>query len=428
MTQEKITMSQKDISRYDIIMSLIRGETTTRKASLQLSLSSRQTRRLKRKVEESGAKGLIHGNTGRESNNKIPPDIRNAAVSAIKDNYHDFGPTLAAEKLSEEHNINLSIEKVRALMIAHGIWMTRAMRKNKEHREWRERRSCIGEMQQFDGSHHDWFEDRGPKCRLLASIDDAGGKITKAKFAQDESTDNVFDFWREYIEHKGSPLSIYLDRSSTHKVNHKNAEDNKDMITQFQRAMKELGVEVIIAYSPQAKGRVERLFETLQDRLVKEMRLRGISTIEEANEFLEKEFIPEFNQRFSVLPKEQDDVHRKLSASQKEKLPSIFSKQYKRVVDNDFTVRFKNNFLQLEASQPVLICKRDKVYVEEHLDGELKLKKKDRYLNFELLSQRPTRSKTAKKVAALSNDTPKWRPADDHPWKKFRFGKAARRY
>lgn len=175
-------MSYKDISRYDIIMSLIRGEITTKKASLQLSLSLRQTRRLRRKVEGQGAEGLIHGNTGRESNNKISPDTQNAAISVIEENYSDFGPTFAAEKLSEDHNIELSVETVRNIMTENGLWTTRAMRKNGEHREWRERKSFFGQMQQFDGSHHDWFERRGPKCRLLASADDATGRITKAKF------------------------------------------------------------------------------------------------------------------------------------------------------------------------------------------------------------------------------------------------------
>lgn len=238
----------------------------------------------------------------------------------------------------------------------------------------------------------------------------------------------MFNYWKEYLQENGAPLSIYLDRSSTHKVNHPNAEDNKDMITQFQRAMDDLGVEVIIAYSPQAKGRIERVFNTLQDRLVKEMRLKGISTIEEANKFLDEEFVPWFNKKFSVIPEKDGDVHRALTAPEKEKLSSVFSKHYERTVDNDFTVRFKSRFLQLEANQPVLVCKRDKVLVEEHIDGELKVKKKGSYLDFECLSRKPLRRKTAKNVAALSNDTPKWRPAEDHPWRKFKFGQAARRY
>ena len=229
-------MSYKDISRYDIIMNLIRGEVTTKKALLQLSLSSRQIRRLRRKVEGKGSKGLIHGNTGKESNNKICSETTDAVVSTISENYSDFGPTLATEKLSEDHNTELSIETVRNIMIENGLWMTKAMRKNGQHREWRERRNHYGEMQQFDGSHHDWFEGRGPKCRLLASIDDATNTITKAKFATDESTNNVFNNWRGYILEKGAPLSIYLDRSSAHKVNRQNAEDNKDMITQFRES------------------------------------------------------------------------------------------------------------------------------------------------------------------------------------------------
>jgi hypothetical protein len=276
-------------------------------------------------------------------------------------------------------------------------------------------------MQQFDGSYHYWLEDRARELCLLLSIDDATGRITKAKFDTNEGTIAVFKFWKEYFEEKGLPISIYLDKFSTYKINHPSAVDNKELMTQFQRAMNQVGVEPITAHSPQAKGRVERVFGTLQDRLVKEMRLAGISTMEEANKFL-KTYIPEFNKQFAVVPKKQADLHKPVNKEMKKKLPQIFSIQSHRKVNNDYTIMFNNKFYQLEEKQPTTVFKKDTVIVEEHLTGEVKISLKNKCLNYIVLPERPKKAINIS-VAALTNRKADYKPPVNHPWRKFTFPK-----
>ena len=276
-------------------------------------------------------------------------------------------------------------------------------------------------MQQFDGSYHVWF-GKEESC-LLLSVDDATGKITHAKFDYNESVVAVFKFWLEYFEKQGFPLSIYLDKFSTYKINHKNAVDNKDMITQFERAMSQVGINPITAHSPQAKGRVERMFGTLQDRLVKELRLADISTIDEANRFLE-EYIPRFNAKFSVVPARKRDLHKKIPKQIKERLSQIFSIQNKRIVMNDYTVRFENNYYQLDEIQPTTVYKKDRVIVEKHLNGEVKINIRDHYLNFTVLPERPEKEINIKLPAITIRKISTWKPPADHPWRKqFVFDK-----
>lgn len=298
-------------------------------------------KRLKSKVAEHGAEGLIHKSRGRTGNRKLCPGIVKRAKKHLKETYYFCGPTLASEKLDEEHGIEINKETVRGLMTNLNLWKPKPRKQSKRWRSWRARKDNFGEMEQFDGSYHAWFGDE-ESC-LLLSVDDATGKITHGKFDINESTIAVFRFWLEYFDENGLPLSIYLDKFSTYKINHKNAVDNKDMITQFERAMNQIGVEPITAHSPQAKGRVERMFETLQDRLAKELRLAEITTIKEANKFLQ-EYIPKFNAKFAVVPKRKKNLHKKLSKQTKEKLPQIFSVQNQRKVNNDYTVMFNNNF------------------------------------------------------------------------------------
>ncbi len=242
-------------------------------------------------------------------------------------------------------------------------------------------------MQQFDCSYHNWFEGKniegvGEERCLLLAVDDAKGTITDAKLADNEGVVAVFGFWGGYFEEKGLPISVYLDKFSTYKVSHKNAVDNKDLITQLERAMKQLDVRVIHANSPQAKGRVEKMNNTLQRRLVKEMRLANINTIAEANKFLKEVFIPKFNAQFGVIAKKKNDLHRKLNQNQRSELKRILSIQSERSVNNDYTVRFKNCYYQLWEVQPTTIYKKDKVTIEEHLDGELKISIRDKYLDY----------------------------------------------
>jgi hypothetical protein len=262
-------------------------------------------------------------------------------------------------------------------MIQEKLWKPKRRGEAKKH-AWRERKDGYGEMEQFDGSYHNWFEGRnaaevGFEQCLLVAVDDASGKLTGVVFASDEGIEAVFGFWKKYFFAKGLPLAIYLDKFSTYKVNHANAVDNKDFMTQFERAMQQLDVRVIHANTPQAKGRVEKMNGTLQRRLVKELRLAEIDTIAEANIFLNDVFIPKFNAQFAVAAKKDADLHRALDMKRGDELDGILSIQSERVICNDYTVRFKNSYYQLEEVQPTTVYKRSMVMIEERLNGELKI-------------------------------------------------------
>lgn len=281
-SKEIIAMTNKELEKYEVIKDLIDGKINGTAASLKLDISVRQIKRLKRKVKKYGAEGIIHSSRGKEGNRKIDGKIIKKAKEILKEKYPDFGPTFAKEKLEEIDKIKIGVEKVRQIMTALNLWKPRLKKKNGEHRQWRERKECFGQMEQFDGSYENWFEDRTPKCCLLAAIDDAEGKITKAAFGDSEGIVPVFNFWKGYVQNTGKPVSIYLDRCSTYKKNAKSLADDPEALTQFERVMEtDLNIKIIHAYSPQAKGRIERLFGTLQDRLIKEMRLKNICSIEE---------------------------------------------------------------------------------------------------------------------------------------------------
>lgn len=418
-------MTERELARYEIIENLINEKIDGTEASKQIGLSVRQTKRLKASVKENGAKGIIHKNRGKPSNRKIDDKIIEKAKKLLKEKYPDFGPTFASEKLEELHQIKLSKETTRTIMTLEKLWRPKERRQSGNRHEWRARKDNYGEMEQFDGSYHLWLEDRAEEMCLLASIDDAEGKITHAEFDYNEGVKPVSRFWLNYFEKNGMPNSIYLDKFSTYKINHKNAVDNSEMITQFQRMTNQVGVRLITAHSPEAKGRIERLFETLQDRLVKEMRLAGINTIEEANEFL-KIFIPGYNKKYAVVPTKKADLHRKVGNELKEKLPQIFSIQDTRKVNNDYTIMFKNNYYQLDLlDQPTSVYKKDTVIIEEHLNGGIKIRLKEYYLKYSVLPERPKKQIEVNLVAI----TPKKKghtPPADHPWKRsFLFSKSA---
>ena len=410
-----IIMTQKDSIRYDIIRNLIDKKINGTEASKQLNLSIRQTKRLKSKIKIKGIEGIIHGNRGKESNRKIELKIIKKAKKYLREKYSDFKPTFASEKLLENHQIELSNEKTRQLMIEINLWKPKLKKHPKQIHIWRARKGNYGEMEQFDGSYHKWFGDE-ESC-LLLSVDDATGKITHAKFDYNEGVVAVFKFWKEYFNQNGLPLSIYLDKFSTYKVNHKNAVDNKDLITQFQRAMNQSGVNLITAHSPQAKGRVERMNGTLQDRLVKELKLAGITTTGKANKFL-KGYIPKFNIKFAVAPNRKADLHKKLSKTIKEKLPQIFSIQDQRKVMNDYTVMFENSFFQLDREQSAAVYKKDTVIVEKYLNGDIKINLKGHYLNYTELPERPKKIINVKLSALTVRKQSNWKPPIDHPWRK----------
>jgi hypothetical protein len=410
-----ITMSKKEINKSDIIKKVIKKELKEKEAAGLLSLSVRQIRRLRKRVKEKGIKGLIHAGRGRNSNRKIPISEKEQIIEILHKNYSDFGPTFAAEKLAEVHNIRRDTKTIRAIMISEGLWRPKQKKKEKHH-SWRQRKASKGEMIQYDGSYEHWLEDRGKKCCLLACIDDATNRVW-LKFDKHEGVHPTFSFWREYIERFGKPYSIYVDRFSTYSMNHKLAKENDDTLTQFQRAMGiDLNIEIILAKSAEAKGRVEVLFKTLQDRLIKEFRLAGINTIEEANIFLENVYLDKHNFKFMVEPRVKANLHKKLNKKEKNKLDGVFSKQYERTVRNDFTISYKNKYYQLTSNQPVTICKKDRITVEERMDNTIYLRLRGKYLNYEVLPDKPKKINNKTWVIAKSKAH---KPAPNHPWRQY---------
>jgi len=391
MNDISLTFTMNELQRHQIIMELINGHLTAKEARDKIGLKSvRQVRRIKKRVLKLGAKGVIHGNKGRASNRRITEAKRAEIINLIKVNYHDFKPTFANEKLRSEHGITIGTETLRQVMIAAKLWRPKPRKTPSSYHSWRPRRDNYGDMQQFDGCYHRWLEDRADEMCLLLAIDDATSSITHAEFADNEGVVAVFCFWQNYFLKHGLPLNIYLDKFSTYKINHPKAVDNSDLKTQFQRAMQQLGVKDVTAHSPQAKGRVERVFRTLQDRLIKEMRLKGINDIKAANQFLQTEFIPAHNRRFAVAAAKPADMHRQLDQTTKQMLPQILAVRTERKVQNDYTVTFKKRWFQLANTQPTTIYKKDTVIITEYLDGSLHiLSQKEHQLSFVELPQRP---------------------------------------
>lgn len=419
--EQLITMTSKEAGRYNVIKELIDKKINGTDASKQLCLSVRQIKRIKFKVLEFKIKGVIHGSRGKSGNRKIDNEIIVKAKKLLNEKYHDFNPLLAQEHLRDDDGIKASKETVRQWLISEKLWKQRRKSEVKKH-VWRERKDNYGEMQQFDGSYHNWFESRnieevGKEQCLLLAVDDAKGTITNVEFADNEGVEAVFCFWDAYFKKNGLPISIYLDKFSTYKINHKNAVDNKDLMTQFERAMKQLDVRVIHANSPQAKGRVEKMNNTLQRRLVKEMRLAGINTIAEANKYLKEVFISKFNAQFGAMAKKKNDLHRELDEKRMSELKKILSVQSERNVNNDYTIRFKNGYYQLRETQPTIVCKKDKVTIEEHLNGELKIAIREKYLDYFKLPEKP-KKEIEVRLAALTKTKPvSWVPPANHPWR-----------
>lgn len=421
----KYVFTSEEQYKFDVITQVLKKEIKPGLAAKLLGISPRQIRRLRKRVKKEGIQAVTHGLKGKIGNHKIILSVKEEAVSFIEKYYPDFKPTFATEKLSENHGIKVSYGTTRLWMIEKGLWETKKHKNKGEYRSWRPRKEYLGELQQFDGSYHLWFENRfvdekgNPvEVCLLAAIDDATGKITKATFAANEGVHAVFTFWKEYVEDEklGKPLSIYLDKFSTYKINHKAAVDNLELMTQFERAMRDLDIRLISAHSPQAKGRIERLFKTLQDRLVKELRLAKINTPKEANIFLKEIFIPKFNDKFSVKPAKEDNIHRELSETDKTNLNSIFSVQENRIINNDFTIHFKNNWYQLTEIQPITIRAREKIIVEKWLDDSLHFSLKGKYLTYLLLQERPEKLK--RNPLILTTHKINWKPPIHHPWRK----------
>lgn len=416
-------LNEVEKQKLEIITNALNKKITNGEAAKKLGLSVRQVQRLKIEVKNHGAETLVHHLKGKPSNHKLHQAVKLEALGLVREKYSDFKPKFASEKLEDNHQLIINPETLRLWMIEENLWKVKKYR-HTEYHAWRERKEYFGELIQFDGSYHLWFEGRlldehgnPQEVCLLAAIDDATGKITHAYFDFNEGVIPVFNFWMEYVKALGKPLVIYLDKFSTYKINHKMAVDNYELLTQFQKAMKILSIGVISANSPQAKGRVERLFGTLQDRLVKELRLNNISSISEGNLFL-KEFIPKFNSRFSVAAARDGNVHRQLTQKEKWQLKSIFSIKSTRRVNSDFTIQFKNNFYQLEEIQPVTIRPKERILVEELLDKTIRFKFRGKYLKVFILPERP--KKIFRQPPILTNHPLNWKPRPNHPWRQYK--------
>lgn len=418
---DQIILTAEEQTKLDIINAAIQKQIKTGQAAKMLGITPRQIQRLKKAVKRDGLQAMVHKLKNKVSNHHIEISIKENVLQKIKTLYYDFKPGFATEKLQEKQITVPSSQTVRIWMTEAGLWKTRR-HKQIQYRIWRPRKEHYGEMEQFDGSYHLWFEDRykditgkSIEVCLLASIDDATGKITRMSFEENEGVIAVFHFWKTYVLTTGKPLIIYLDGFSTYKINHKSAVDNKDLITQFERALRSLDIRLINAHSAQAKGRVERLFGTLQDRLVKEMRLARINNPKDGNKFLKEIFIPKFNRQFSVVPKSTGDVHRKLSSNEETKLNSIFAVHDRRKINNDYTIQFKNNYYQLEEIQPTTVRPKETVTIETWLDKTLHIILKDFELNYFLIKERPKKMKTVPVI--LTTHKLNWKPPADHPWR-----------
>lgn len=411
--EDMIMVGQRELRRLHVIQKVLERVINQVEASEILSLSCRQIRRIVKRIKVEGDKGVIHKSRGRPSNRRIPGRIKDKVISLYQTKYKGFGPTLASEKLLERDGMRINDETLRSWLIETGDW--KKTRKKKGHRQWRERKHHYGEMVQMDGSHHEWFEDRGPRCVLMGYIDDATGDAF-GRFYGYEGTIPAMDSFKRYIQKRGLPMSVYLDKYKTYKSTAKPSIQDElndvEPLSDFERALKELGVEVLHANSPQAKGRIERLFGTLQDRLVKEMRLRRIRTLEEGNQFLE-EYLPLYNRRFSVSPKGKDNLHRPLVKGLD--LDTILCRRTERALRNDFTVAHNHKLYQIEET-----IQTSKVMVQDQIDGSIRIYYKDQALRFKEITERPVRER--KELVVVPKKKP-FTPPPSHPWRwNFKFG------
>ena len=378
----KLIMSKKEREHLKVFEKLEADELTQVAAAKMLKLSTRWVRKKLKRYKTRGDAGLVHLGRGKPSPNRWNTEEQSLTVDLLKSEWKGFGPTFVSEKLNELKNIKVSSETVRQMMIAKGFWV--AGKRKQKHRKWRERKLMVGVLVQLDGSPHDWFEGRGPKCTLLVFIDDATSQILWLEFVKSESFKGVAGAAKKYMEKHGRPISFYVDFGSVFSVNLNNYDREK--ITQFEYAMKALEVEVIHARSPQAKGRVERCNKTMQDRLVKEMRLAGISSIEAANKFVQDgDFIANHNAKFAVPPAQKGNTHRSIEDYD---LYKIFCIREERVITNDFTIGYKGKIIQLVEQQPTIIRPKNRVVVREHLDRKITIHLRNSQLNFEEIGMR----------------------------------------
>jgi transposase len=407
--EDVLVMKPREIKRLHLIHQALEKKITQQQAAEVAGLSTRQMRRLMRRIQQEGDRGILHRQRGRPSNRRIAERVRQKALELYQQRYGDFGPTLASEKLRERHRISLHAETLR-------LWLRQAQlpyrqRKARPHRQWRPRRSCFGTMVQMDGSHHDWLEGRGPKLVLMGSIDDATNTV-EAGFYDHEGTVPALDNFRRWVQRYGIPASVYLDKHTTYRSPQgpslqEQLQGLERSQSQFERAMSELGVEVIHAHSPAAKGRIERLFGTFQDRLIKEMRLARVASLTGANRFLEQ-YLPGYNQRFRVEPAQAADLHRRVPRQLD--LDGVLCIKTQRRLNDDSTVVHQGKVYLVEER-----VQAQSVTVEDRLDGSVHLRHQRRSLRYREIPNRPRKAPVP--VPATRPKAKHYHPAADHPWR-----------
>ena len=377
-----ITMSERDLQRIEVLSKVIAGRQTLASAAHVLDLSTRQVRRLLNRIGLDGAASIRHKAIGKPSNNRIIDGVKDYAMVLVRERYADFGPTFAAEKLDERDGLHVSRETLRGWMVEAGVWLSRKQRRT--FHQPRLRREAFGELVQIDGSNHRWFEDRGPACSLLVFVDDATGKLMELRFVRSESAFTYFEALGYYLRRHGAPIAFYSDKHSVFRVVKKDARGGQGM-TQFGRALCELNIEILCANSSQAKGRVERMNRTLQDRLVKELRLAGISDMETGIAFLPG-FMADYNRRFAIIPARPEDLHRPLNLAPK-RLLDILCKREQRYVGSQLTFSFERQRIMLEESEVTRGLVGRYVETYAYADGRLDVRWKGHSLPYRVFNK-----------------------------------------
>jgi transposase len=409
-------MSEEEVRRAGVLKRVKSGELTQVEAAEMLALSYRQVKRLYGRFRGSGTRGLVHRNAGKPSNRAKPKKEKDRILSLVRKHYGGgpgkcFGPTLAAEHLQEDHGVEVDAETLRRWMLAEGLW-TRE-RKRKPYRQRRERRAHCGELVQMDGSFHNWLEDRGPRGCLIHMVDDATS-TSLATFADEETTWGVADTLRAWVYQYGVPRALYVDWKTVyhHEPTRRQKEEGIVPISQFGRMCKKLGIELIGANSPQAKGRVERGHGTHQDRLIKKMRLKKISTYEQANEYLADKYLAQHNAAYAVLPREKADYHLRLPP--RLDLEQVFCLEEKRIVSPDWVVQYGMRLLQIDRhDQKVRVDPGATVIVREHRDASVSMWFKRIKLRWHEIPERPRKAAPPAKRHPVPLP-----PSTEHPWRK----------
>lgn len=411
-----LTMSEKELNRVEVIQRVEEKRLLQKEAAEMLGVGERQIRRMVSRYRSEGRRGLISQRRGRASNHQLSAEVKQKGLDLLHGKYQGFGPTLACEKLVEVEGLKISDESVRQIMIEEGLWKAHKSKKVMTH-QMRDRRACFGELVQIDGSPYDWFEGRAASCTLLVLIDDASGKLLGLRFVERESFHSYVQVVKPYLEQYGKPVAFYSDKHSIFRVNIPNNSKGNNL-TQFGRAMKELDIEIICANTPQAKGRVERANQTLQDRLVKEMRLRGLSSMEQGNAYL-PEFITNFNQRFAVPARSQNDAHRPLNIQ--DHLKHILTWQEPRLLSKNLTLQFNKVVFQIQTKRPTYALRNAQVTVCEDAQGTVTILYHGKELAYTIFHKQEHQSEIveSKNVdLALINQRKAHVPAPDHPWRK----------